>query len=918
MKPFLKQLVDTVITEHEDISLVTLVVPTQRSGVYIKKYLTESITKTTWSPTIITIDDFIKHNCRLNALDNIELLFLFYELYLEIEGKEADSFLHFSKWAPTLLADFNEMDHYMVDPKTIFNDLRNIKEIDSWSFNEEELSNIQEKFTLFWGKLGNYYTQLNDKLTELGKGYTGKQYKWVATSIYEVLDDYQENSVYFAGFNALSTSEELIIDTFVNSGKGNFLMDGDEYYVNNKDHEAGYFLRKYIDKHGIKSLNWMDTHFKNIPKSIEILSTQSEVMMAKTVGEILNNLSEEELKKTSVVLADEKLLLPVINSIPDTIETYNISLGYSLFNSPVFSLLNSVFAIQESYEKHNKSSLHYKSFFGIIEHYLMKNVVNSYSIKQEIVNHNITFVSNKFIQQKDELTPLKFIFEKWNEDNLLSQVFETFDRLIQLIVNSLNFGSNSMELEYLFAAQKVIRKVENKLTQKNFIKDLKTLKFLFFQLFKSENVSFIGEPLSGLQLIGMLETRALDFENIILVSVNEGILPKGNTANSFFPYELKKLYKLPTYKEKEAIYANHFYRLLQRASNVTLLYNSSLTGFGGAEKSRYIEQLKEELKGYENISISEQVVTAEIVKEELSTQLIYKDEKVLKNLKDLAEYGLSPSALLTYLRCPLDFYYSYVVGLREENEVEEDIEANTFGNIIHKVLEELYKPYLNKILIDKDIDSMIAKMDEMLEHYFKKEYSAHFDTGKNHLMFFAARKTIDRFLKSEKKFVQENELIIKGLERKEEIPFPMEINGEKIKVKLRGTIDRVDEHNGEKRIIDYKSGKVTPTSLRIKDVENINSTKTLKDKPFQLLIYQLLMGNESAENESVVSGIISFKALSEGLMNLQFTDKSQPQTFTQERREEFKEYLREIIREIFDPAIPFIHNEDALYCDYCD
>lgn len=914
MKPFLLQLIETVKSEHEDLGEVTLVVPTQRSGIYCRKYLTELAEKTTWAPTIITIDDFIKTNCRLQPIDNIELLFLFYEVYLEVEITEPDSFYYFSKWAPTLLADFNEMDHYMVNPITIFNDLRNIKEIDNWSFNEEKLSDMQEDFVKFWATLPILYKKLNDRLTDLNKGYSGKLYKWVATSIYEVLDDHEPNSVYFAGFNALSKSEELIVDTFVNNGKGQLFMDGDTFYIDNPDHEAGLFLRKQIAQKGKKSINWIDSYFTQGTKKIELLSTQSDVMMAKTVGAHLSKLTEEEIKNTAVVLADESLLIPIINSIPNSIDAYNISLGYSLFNSPVFSLLSSVFSIQESFIKHKKGSLHYRSFLGVAEHYLMKKVINTYAIKQEIVSKNITFISSKYISQKEELSEVEFLFEQWNPENIVQSAFDALNLLISKVVESLDFGSNSLELEYLFSAQKVIRKVENKLTQKNYITDLKTLKQLFFHLFKSETVSFIGEPLAGLQLIGMLETRALDFENILLVSVNEEVLPKGKSSNSFFPYELKRLYGLPTYKEKEAIYAHHFYRLLQRSSNVSLVYNSSMSGMNGSEKSRYIEQLKEELAGFENITIEEKVVSTEIHKVALSRKTIKKDEAVLDRLHSLAEYGFSPSAISKYLSCPLDFYYSYVVGLRNEEEVEEDIEANTFGTIIHAVLEHLYTPFLNKNVVVQDVIEMKKQVEDLLTYYFKKEYSSHFDTGKNFLMFEGAKKSILSFLHNEEEIVKNNELIILGLEEELIRDFEFETNNGTIQSKLRGKIDRIDLLNGRKRIIDYKSGAVQPTHVQTTSISALFTNKKLKEKVFQLMIYDFLLGTEENSMNDSIAGIFSTKSVSQGFMELS-VNKQKP---TEEDREEFCQEVGNILAELFNPDIRFEHNEDAEYCTYCD
>ncbi|MEN8811556.1 MAG: PD-(D/E)XK nuclease family protein [Flavobacteriales bacterium] len=914
MKPFLLQLIETVKSEHKDLGKVTLVVPTQRSGVYCRKYLSQLSTETTWAPKIITIDDFIKDNCRLKPIDSIELLFLFYEIYLENEKQNPDSFFYFTKWAPTLLADFNEMDHYMVDSKTIFNDLRNIKEIDNWSFNEEKLSDMQQDFVEFWATLPTLYKTLNDRLTAKNKGYSGKLYKWVATSIYEVLDDHEDNSVYFAGFNALSTSEELIIDTFVNSGKGQLFMDGDTFYIDNPDHEAGLFLRKQIASKGKKAVRWIDSHYIQGNKNIELLSAQSSVMMAKAVGDHLSKLSESEIKKTAVVLADESLLLPIMNSIPESIDSYNISLGYSLFNSPVFSLLSSLFLIQESYIKHNKGSLHYRSFLGLAEHYLMKKVIQSYSIKQEIVAKNITFISSKYIKEKEELEGLEFLFNQWDSENIVQSAFDALNKLIEKVVESLDFGTNSLELEYLFSAQKVLHKVENKLTHKNYIEDLKTLKQLFFQLFKSENVSFIGEPLSGLQLIGMLETRALDFENIILVSVNEEVLPKGKSSNSFFPYELKKLYGLPTYKEKEAIYAHHFYRLLQRASNVSLVYNSSLSGMNGSEKSRYIEQLKEELSGFNNITITEKVIATEINKSLENGTVITKNKAIIDKLMSLAEYGFSPSAISKYLSCPLDFYYSYVVGLRDEEEVEEDIEANTFGNIIHKVLEHMYKPYIDKNVAAHDIQEMKKQVDELLNKYFKEEYSSHFDTGKNYLMYHGAKKSILSFLSKEETLVKENELIIIGLEKDAEREFEFETAEGLIKTRLRGKIDRIDQLNGELRIIDYKTGAVKPEDVRATSISSLFANKSFKGKVFQLLVYDFLMETESKTINNSTSGIISTKAISSGLMGLEI-NRMKP---TDEVREEFKIEVARILTEIFDLDVPFEHNENALYCNYCD
>ena len=921
MISFLEKLVTKIKTEHFDLSEVTIILPTQRAGVYVKKYLLENASKTTWMPKIITIDNFIKENSKLKQIDNIELLFTFYQIYLELEKEKADDFASFSKWAPTLLADFNEIDHYLINSKKIFSDLKNIKEIDNWSFNSTELTEIQSNYSFFWNKINDYYQKLNEKLISEEKGYSGMLYKWVATSVYDVVDFYKENSVYFAGFNALSTSEENIIDLFVSSGKGQLIIDSDKYYVDKEEHEAGYFIRKHIGKYGIKGFQTIENNFTENDKKIELISTQSGVLMAKTVGEILTNLSEEEIKKTAVVLADEQLLLPVLNSIPKEIKTFNVSMGYSLHNSPIFSLINSVFYLQESYLKYNKNSIHYKSFLNIIDHYLIKYSVDSYTVKQEIITGNRTFISSKFITKYEELKPIDFLFQKWDEKSLISDAFSSFKNLINVLKTSIGFKHNSMELEHLFSAEKLIKKIENKLQYFPYLKDLKTLKFLFLQHFKTETVAFIGEPLSGLQVIGMLETRALDYENLILVSVNENILPQANTANSFIPYELKRFYKLPTYKEKEAIYAHHFYRLLQRTTNSYLLYNNSTAGFGATEKSRYLEQIKEELGNKENITVIEKSVKTAINPNKIESNTIIKSDLIIEKIRALAEYGFSPSSLNTFIQCPLDFYYRYVVGLREEEEVEETIEASTLGTIIHNVLEELYKPFIEKIVQEKDVTKMLLEYKEILKEQFIKQYSNHYESGKNFLMLHAAESTIHNFLKQEKELSKEHPIEIIGLEKSAEIDFPITINKEEIKVKLKGKIDRIDRVNGKLRIIDYKTGAVEKSSLELKDLENI-CIETKYEKAFQLLLYSILMEEEIEKNTGFSCGIISFKKLNSGLLELVFSNgkrgtSKETWTPTKEERDEFKEKLSELIQNIFNKSKEFFHEEDAKYCKYC-
>jgi ATP-dependent helicase/nuclease subunit B len=908
MEAFLKQTVDKVISEHDNLEYITIVLPSQRACTYFKHYLRNNVNNTSWLPKIITIDSFFKQNSNLKPVDGIELLIEFYNSYLSIEKKEAEVFDTFIKWASTLLADFNEIDHYLAEPKIIFQDLSNIKNIDNWSFNTDDLTEIQTNFSSFWNKLHAYYLTLNQQLKKQNKAYSGAIYKDVANKAFEIIDNYKENSVYFIGFNALSASEKLLIQTFVSSKKGSFIFDGDEFYINNQNHEAGHFIRKNKGEDFIRK-NKIGNYFKESAKSITCIAAQSSIIQAKIAGELLSQINKEELSQTALVLADESLLIPALNSIPKSIDNFNVSMGYSLENTPIFELINSVFTLQENYKKFGQR-IYYTSLFKIINNYLLK--VKSTKAKDEIVKRNLLFIYPKFIQEQTEFTPILFLFKEWNSDSLFTDVKTCLYQLINYIKTTIKVDKDSLELEYLFATQKLVAKIDRQLGDQNYIKDIKTLKHLFLQLFKQESVAFIGEPLNDLQIIGMLETRALDFKNIIITSVNEGVLPKAENSSSFIPYELKRLYKLPTYKEKEAIYANHFYRFLQRAENIYLIYNEAVSGIAANEKSRYINQLEEELPAY-NDKITLKKLTSEIqVYPNINNELIFdSNEVIIAKLNSLNESGFSPTSLRTFINCKQDFYYKYIIGLKDEEDVDETIEANTLGSIIHKVLEDLYEPFIGKFLTEKDILTMLSTFEEYLKTEFKEQYSSDFETGKNYLFYNAAKKTIKTYLNQEKKLVKKHNIKIIALEQKLKKTISLNINGTQKEINIKGTIDRVDLFDNELRIIDYKTGKVSPQDLGITNIEGCIE-KAAKEKAFQLMIYLLLAKEEYSQYSNITLGIISFKSLSAGLLELKIKNSSPI-----EEADAFIEQLEFLMNSIFSKDVAFEHNKKSKYCKYC-
>jgi len=916
-KSFIDDVLNDLITNKVDISQLTFILPSIRAGNFLKNRISKLTDKTLFSPEIFSVEEFIENISLLKSISNTELLFEFYKVYLEITPKNiADDFDGFCKWAQIIIQDFNEIDRYLIPQNKIFSYLSAIKEVDHWSLSNEK-TELVTKYLSFWKKLPQYYHVLKENLVSKGLGYQGLLYREAVDKLELYIQHNHSKKFVFIGFNALNTAEQRIVQELLHQGSADIYWDIDSHFMNSKIHDAGLFIRKHLhwNYYQNNAFKWVANNYDS-RKEIKAIGVPKNVGQAKYVGEILSEISKSNnhISNTAVVLGDENLLLPVLNSIPKEIGQVNISMGMSLHLAPLASLFESLFRLHKTGVK---SKLYYKDVLSITSNHFIASALNTSTTENVSLAHDFISKNNITLIGIDKLLELfpgnklliELLFGDW--ENCSKNGLKKCKRIIQEVKNHLNDNKreNSLSLEYLFKFNQVFNQIALLLDEYDYANDIKTLMTLYKEVLSAETLDFQGEPLHGLQIIGMLESRVIDFETVIITSVNEGILPSGKGSNSFIPFDVKLEYGLPTYKEKDAIYTYHFYHLLQRAKNVFILYNTEVDALNGGEKSRYITQL--EVEGIHEME--HYTVAPKITSSKKKIKSLPKTEDLIMRLKEVASNGFSPSSLTSYIRNPMDFYYQRILGVNAFEDVEETVASNTFGTIIHNVLEALYIPIIGKLLTPAILIRMKSQISDLVTKQFKKEFKDGSTTsGKNLIIFEITKRYISNFIDTEIKSLHQGKQIkILALEKK--IRVPIDIPELDFPVYLKGTVDRIDECNGVLRIIDYKTGNVTQGKVEIIDWEDISTDYERFSKSFQLLTYAYMQHLETPFKKPVEAGIISFKNLKSGL--LRFGKKDAPRSrnndneITEETLSLFSKELTKLICEICDPEMDFIEKE---------
>lgn len=935
---FLSELAHKLVSRYSgDLSSLVILFPSRRARAFFNDALSELSTLPRWQPQWATIDEIMERASGLMRGDRIRLITELYKIYIKYHPKE--EFDKFYFWGDMLIADFDLIDKYLVDAKQLLRNIEDIKELEAdvsyltpeqlriisfWKSigDGDSLSSQKQRFLKIWRTLYNIYEDYHEHLKSLGFAYTGMMYRCAVENIERGEGAELPNKrVVFAGFNALSECEKRLFKHLALSEHGaEFYWDYDDYYVANTSHEAGMFMRENL--HLFPSVDKISsTNFSDTKKEIKSVACVSNVAQCKYVARLLEELDPDMLnKRTAIVLTDENMLIPMLHSVPKCVDRVNVTMGYPLKNTLAYSLIERLIDLQQHGNRRSSDGVdifYHADVHGLLSHPYICDSLGETAKKHDtyILQNRILFVENTLFDA-DNL--LKVIFSKQKDwKSIAKYLLDVISTLVGSIASA-----EPIDIEYLNIAYDEIAKVVNSIEKCEFDVPLSVFIALVRRHLQTVAIPYEGEPLEGVQIMGILETRNVDFENVIILSMNDANFPSDKTGqSSFIPYNLRAAYGIPTPEQHEAMYAYYFYRLIQRARSVTMLYCSRADDKSTGECSRYIHQLE-----YESpYNIDKLSVGVDLSTEEVAPISVAKGEyerSILNKFTTDGDSALSPTALFRYVECPLKFYLYSVAKLRTQDEISETIDALMFGNILHESMQELYGEFVGmanpmsaiKSKCSREVVESVVdrKISELIYH--SKESVAERFSGDTILVRDIILKYILRgILRYD---TSQSGFTIRGLE--DDIAYKYKISNGRY-VNLFGRADRIDERaDGSLQIIDYKSGNVP--HLEFNGVEGLfrGEANDRVSNIFQTLLYSMIL-HKNHGVESMPSLYFASKMLSDDY-SPNIIDKSNGEIIYQYTAvaEEFERELSAVLEELFDYDKPFVQCEDVDMCKYCD
>ncbi len=911
-KKFLEDVADKMIAMHgNDFSQVAVVLPANRAKLFLKKYLNEKSQKALWAPRCFVLPELVQWLSEKKISSSLDQTIALYEAYQKATA-QPQAFETFCSWAPTVLNDFNDADQYLVDAKSLFTNLRNIEYVEHWSLRSEKLSTTQERYLTFWEDLGKTYFALQQE----SETYKAQSYasltRWIASHTPLVEAKLKNLTVWFAGLASLSPAEDAFVKMIGGNCTTKIMWDTDDYYLKDEMNNAGSFLRKYsaLNHIPIPSENILDS----APKSFHLNETTTPSGEVFAAANKLMQMSSDELNKTAIVLADPSLAEALMDALPLLDVPVNLAMGLPLRSHSLNKWMVALLKIKSNAKQdgvHHKELiewLHLSTALGVSQSFMI-------AIRKEISNQNLIYIKTekcKSLLERNEITAqwTALIDAVTPIDLLQNASLILKDRLKQK-------GGNSVTQVVIEKLLSCMEELESVAILHPFANSYEALERLWHQVISKEQVQFQGEPVHGVQVLSMVETRALDFENILLLGANEDTLPGNAPTQTFIPWDVRHELNMPLPDDRESAFAYTFYRMIQRATNIHFYYSSISSDFKGTEQSRYIQQLQNELlKKNEKATWVIQKYRFEEEQKVIVAEFMPNDDFAKQRLDALFAAGISPSAIGKFNRCPLDFYYRYIIGLGEAEEVEEQIGAATFGSVVHDVLEKFYGRFKNSYPQKEDYSLLKDYIAAELTQAFSKLYSAeNIQTGYNALAFSIAEEMLYKFIAHELKLSEERESMgIQPILLDVEFALSREVDIHKYDgqkpIRMRGKGDRIEEVAGKIHILDYKTGKVKKQDYVLS--KNLDEVFTKEDsgKLIQLLSYIYMYCANGADGENVSAAFYSFQNHSSGYSYLQ-SEKT-----TNQLLQEFEAALVQWVKSVYQLET-FEHDADSKYCQYC-
>lgn len=952
MQTFLDEIAEQLLSDTSgDPGKVKLIFPNRRAGLFLRRALAAKIQQPVWAPEIYSLEDFLFQYTDLQLADKLTLVYEMYSVYRKL-NVEAETLEKFFFWGEVLVSDFEDIDQYLVEPEHLFRSVQTQKELDEafaylgenerkviqsfWKSFVPKASRDQGYFLKTWQMLLPVYREYRQNLSEKKLAYKGMVYREIAERCQEDRLEVGDGVFWFAGFNALTAAEEAILKYFVREAGARLFWDLDKYYLNSEQQESGQFFRQY-QKDTLLGKSFpaeLPDNFAS-SKAMEAIGVSLEMGQAKYVGQQLGELAAKNgwiPEETVVVMPAEHFLFPVLHSLPESIAQVNVTMGYPLKDTPLFGLLDAILDLRKNARlRQGGRAWSHRDVLAILRHPYVFSTVPAEALGwiTAIERDNLIFLQSDEFSGSGPL--LKTIFHS-SEDSLSHLL-----SILALLFETLK--GNELEQEYLLQFHEQLLRLKNLLNPSE-TSEIGLFQKLFRKVAQSVRIPFSGEPLKGLQLMGVLETRNLDFKRVIVLGMNEGYWPAETSSQSFIPYNLRKGFGLPTFDQQDAFYSYLFYRLLQRAEQVTFLYNTSNETNLKGEMSRLLYQLRYETDhqiSFRSLSSDVAIALAREISIEktaavmdvLNEYLAGVAHSLAGDQQPVADRRLTPSALNTYLDCRLRFFYRYVAKLYEPDQVQDEIDPAVFGNILHYTLEFLYGDFMKEKkaqLIEKqDFEQLKKGVPEALQ----KAFNAHYQLGEGKDFRAEGRNLIAQAIARRLTFeiLRNDELYapfeIAGLELAD-LTLDLPISGSR-KVKLKGIIDRVDKKDGLLRVMDYKSGSDNKVFFGVSslfDREHPKRNKAAMQTFYYGMLY--LHSNPVPEDTEVMAGLYNSRDLFSENFQVELELKSEEQRGRGELVRdirpflgEFSEGLGQLLEEIFDPSTAFDQTDDQKKCRNC-